>query len=169
MNTINNDEIAVSYSNRKNISALMWGIIALGLMICNDQKEIIESDYLLILLLFLFCFIIYAEINFYRKLYVGEPAFIFNNQGFSIPGKPKQIIKWDEIHSAIIVSKRRYEFVLVRLKNDKEYLEKNGISARFNKLFYDVPIVLSDSHVEISNKEILDNILKYIEKYGYKK
>ncbi len=91
MNTINNDEIAISYSNRKNISALMWGIIALGLMICNDQKEIIESDYLLILLLFLFCFIIYAEINFYRKLYVGEPAFIFNNQGFSIPGKPDKL------------------------------------------------------------------------------
>jgi hypothetical protein len=61
MNTINNDEIAISYSNRKNISALMWGIIALGLMICNDQEEIIESDYLFIFLLFLFCFIIYAE------------------------------------------------------------------------------------------------------------
>ncbi len=169
MNTINNDEIKVSYSNRKNISALMWGVIALGLMIYNDQEEIIESDYLLIFFVLLFCLIIYVEINFYRKLYVGEPAFIFNKQGFSIPGKPNNIIKWDEINSAKIVSKRRYEFVLVRLKNDKEYLKKNRISANFNKLFYDVPIVLSDSHAEISNNEILDNILRYMEKYGYKK
>lgn len=173
--TDKNEKIVIPLSKTKivflTLGAIVFLIIGCWLLSIADTQT--RYDPTIIKLVTFNCFVFFGLCGLigFRKLFDTKPGIVIDQ--FGITDNSSAIgghrIKWNDITHFTIESVKRTKFILIHVKNPREYIDQSNTFKRFwlnlNNRIYGTPLSIAATTLQYNVSDLFDILEKQWKQY----
>ncbi len=161
------EEIQIELSRNKILLLLLLGIVffLISVILITKPSEFLNykmRSEKLILIIGWVGFILFGIITMFLfiKLFDSKPGLVINKKGIldNTSTNPSGFIKWSDIISVVVKKSGYIQFILIKVKNPNEYIERSGrinrIALKQNTREHGTPLVLTSTSLKCSFEEL---------------